>query len=209
MGSRFCYAVSSVPWHGMAWHGMRPLSGLVVRRLACCSLHRATACSPSMTARAGTLAAWRPSSIIDCLRCAVPRKGRAIPPGNLSGVHHGQRTHYRRAPHRAAGQRPRIVGEPGLRSAPRGQAVHAGRRRDLAADLDLGPATLAFAGASTPQDQRAIDEVLGRVPPDAGPPGFAGAWLRHRGLDWAADLLPSFPGLAPGSLTDQPLENLP
>ena len=38
--------------------------------------------------------------------------------------------------------------------------------------------------------------------------GYPGAWLRHRGLDWAADLLPSFPGLAPGSLADQPLENL-
>lgn len=63
-------------------------------------------------------------------------------------------------------------------------------------DLDLGPAALAFAGASTPQDQRDIDRVL----LDAGVPGFAGAWLRHRGLDWAADLLPSFPGLAPGSL---------
>ena len=76
-------------------------------------------------------------------------------------------------------------------------------------DLDLGPATLAFAGASTPQDQRAIDQVLGRLPPDTGVPGFAGAWLRHRGLDWAADLLPSFPGLAPGSLraTDYPQEN--
>ncbi|MGQ3179964.1 MAG: hypothetical protein ACT6SC_20430, partial [Blastomonas fulva] len=75
--------------------------------------------------------------------------------------------------------------------------------------LDLGPATLAFAGASTPQDQRAIDEVLGRVPQDAGVPGFAGAWLRHRGLDWAADLLPSFPGYAPGSLrtADHPQEN--
>ena len=40
------------------------------------------------------LAAWWPSSIIDCLRCAVPRKGRAIPLGNLSGVHHEQRPHY-------------------------------------------------------------------------------------------------------------------
>ena len=42
-----------------------------------------------------------------------------------------------------------------------------------------------------------------------GVPGFAGAWLRHRGLDWAADLLPSFPGLAPGSLrtADHPQEN--
>ncbi|PLC50891.1 conjugal transfer protein TrbE [Pollutimonas subterranea] len=62
-------------------------------------------------------------------------------------------------------------------------------------DLDLGPATLAFAGASTPQDQRDIDRIL----LDAGVPGFAGAWLRHRGLDWAADLLPSFPGLATAS----------
>ena len=45
---------------------------------------------------------------------------------------------------------------------------------------------------------------------DAGVPGFAGAWLCHRGLDWAADLLPSFPGLAPGSLrtTDHPQESL-
>jgi len=56
-------------------------------------------------------------------------------------------------------------------------------------DLDLGPVALAFAGASTPQDQRAIDGVLR----DAGAPGFAGAWLRQRGLDWAADLLPSAP----------------
>uniref|UniRef100_UPI0038B83762 TraG/VirB4 family ATPase n=1 Tax=Burkholderia cenocepacia TaxID=95486 RepID=UPI0038B83762 len=72
-------------------------------------------------------------------------------------------------------------------------------------DLDLGPATLAFAGASTPQDQRDMDRVL----LDAGTPGFAGGWLRHCGLDWAADLLPSFPGLAPGSLrtADHLLEN--
>ena len=47
------------------------------------------------------------------------------------------------------------------------------------------------------------------MPQDAGVPGFAGAWLRHRGLDWAADLLPSFPGYAPGSLrtADHPQEN--
>jgi hypothetical protein len=29
------------------------------------------------------LAAWRPSPIFDCLRCAVTRKGWAIPPGNF------------------------------------------------------------------------------------------------------------------------------
>ena len=62
-------------------------------------------------------------------------------------------------------------------------------------DLDLGPA-LAFAGVSTPQDQRDIDRVLTQ----AGAPGFAGAWLRHRGLDWAADLLPSSTAAAFSSL---------
>ncbi|WP_186193230.1 conjugal transfer protein TrbE [Burkholderia gladioli] len=55
-------------------------------------------------------------------------------------------------------------------------------------DLDLGPATLAFVGASSPQDQRDIDRVL----LNAGTPGFAGAWLRHSGLGRAADLMPSF-----------------
>ena len=56
-------------------------------------------------------------------------------------------------------------------------------------DLGLGPVALAFAGASSPEDQRAIDAVSGSVPPA----DFAAAWLRHRGLDWAADLIPSFP----------------
>jgi type IV secretion system protein VirB4 len=54
-------------------------------------------------------------------------------------------------------------------------------------DLSLGPVALAFAGASTPEDQRAIDAVQSGAPDD-----FASAWLRHCGLDWAADLIPSF-----------------
>lgn len=56
-------------------------------------------------------------------------------------------------------------------------------------DLGLGSVALAFAGASTSEDQRAIDGVSGA----GNSPEFAAAWLRHRGLDWAADLLPSFP----------------
>jgi len=56
-------------------------------------------------------------------------------------------------------------------------------------DLDLGPVALAFAAASTPEDQRHIDDVLASNPPD----GFAAAWLRHRDLRWAADLASSFP----------------
>lgn len=70
-------------------------------------------------------------------------------------------------------------------------------------DLDLGPVALAFASASSPQDQRDIDRVL-RV---AGLPGFAAAWLRHCGLDWAADLLP--PATVTTSRFTHPQENLP
>jgi len=67
-------------------------------------------------------------------------------------------------------------------------------------DLDLGPVALAFAGASSPQDQQAIDQMLR----DAGLPGFVGAWLRHRGLGWAADLLPSAP---PPAVSTEPEED--
>jgi type IV secretion system protein TrbE len=64
-------------------------------------------------------------------------------------------------------------------------------------DLGLGPVALAFAGASTPEDQRAMDGVsAGTTSSD-----FAAAWLRHRGLDWAADLIPSFPFI-PSSLQE-------
>ncbi|WP_285411423.1 conjugal transfer protein TrbE [Variovorax sp. efr-133-TYG-130] len=58
-------------------------------------------------------------------------------------------------------------------------------------DLDLGPVALAFAGASTPEHQRDIDAVLAAH----GAPDFAAHWLRHSGLGWAADLIPSFRSL--------------
>jgi type IV secretion system protein VirB4 len=52
-------------------------------------------------------------------------------------------------------------------------------------DLGLGPIALAFAGTATPEDQRTIDRVLER----SGRAGFPEAWLRERGLPWAAELL--------------------
>ena len=61
-------------------------------------------------------------------------------------------------------------------------------------DLDLRAVALAFAGASSPQDQRLIDEVLTTSPPES----FAPAWLRRRGLDWAADLFHQHPHHHPG-----------
>ena len=56
-------------------------------------------------------------------------------------------------------------------------------------DLDLGRVALAFAGASTPEDQREIDALLAST----SVPDFAAAWLRHRRLDWAAHLLLTTP----------------
>lgn len=55
-------------------------------------------------------------------------------------------------------------------------------------DLALGPAALAFLGASTPQDQRDIDSVSAR--PNAS--GFAAAWLEHKNLPEAALALERF-----------------
>ncbi len=53
-------------------------------------------------------------------------------------------------------------------------------------DLRLGEVALAYAAASSRTDQRRIAELIEAH----GRAGFAAAWLRARGLDWAADLLP-------------------
>jgi type IV secretion/conjugal transfer VirB4 family ATPase len=53
-------------------------------------------------------------------------------------------------------------------------------------DLGLGPVTLAFCAASSKADQAAIAKILASV----GKRGFAAAWLRAKGLAWAANLLP-------------------
>jgi type IV secretion system protein VirB4 len=57
-------------------------------------------------------------------------------------------------------------------------------------ELDLGPVALAFCAAASKPDQAAIAVLLAQH----GPAGFARAWLVHRGLSWAADLLPGQPG---------------
>jgi type IV secretion system protein TrbE len=54
-------------------------------------------------------------------------------------------------------------------------------------DLDLGPVALAFTAAASPAEQRDISQIL----QISDAVGFAPAWLRHRGLGWAADLLTS------------------
>ena len=58
-------------------------------------------------------------------------------------------------------------------------------------DLGLGPIALAICGAADPINQKRIDKALN----EADPNGFAGAFLRAKGLDWAADLLGRWPGV--------------
>jgi type IV secretion system protein VirB4 len=72
------------------------------------------------------------------------------------------------------------------RAAPRRDYYVQSRVGDRLFDLGLGPVGLAFCAASSKTDQvdiAALQSAHGR-------PGFARAWLRHRGLPWAADLLP-------------------
>ena len=59
-------------------------------------------------------------------------------------------------------------------------------------DLDLGPVALAFAASASPAEQRELSRIL----QESGTAEFAAAWLRHRGLDWAADLIASYPSLS-------------
>ncbi|MFW2449236.1 MAG: conjugal transfer protein TrbE [Qipengyuania pacifica] len=52
-------------------------------------------------------------------------------------------------------------------------------------ELGLGDVALAFTAASSKSDQLAISRIV----KSHGRSDFAAAWLRHRGLDWAAELL--------------------
>lgn len=69
-------------------------------------------------------------------------------------------------------------------------------------ELGLGPATLAFVGASRPEDHAAMDMIAER----ARGPAFAPAWLDARGLRDAADAVRRFNSDAPGqTLTTEPI----
>src|SRR3546814_11270445 len=52
-------------------------------------------------------------------------------------------------------------------------------------DLGLGPLALAFTAASSRSDMNAISALVEAH----GAERFAEAWLRHRGLGWAADIV--------------------
>ncbi|MCW6536266.1 conjugal transfer protein TrbE [Sphingomonas lycopersici] len=71
------------------------------------------------------------------------------------------------------------------RATPKRDYYCQSRRGNRLFDLGLGDVALAFAAVSSRTDQRDIAELVARH----GRQGFAPAWLRHRGLGWAADLI--------------------
>ena len=75
------------------------------------------------------------------------------------------------------------------RATPKRKYYYQSRLGNRVFELGLGPVTLAFAGASSPEHQKAMDALQGHIPPI----DFALAWLQRSGLTWAADLLARYP----------------
>ena len=73
------------------------------------------------------------------------------------------------------------------RATPKRDYYCQSRRGNRLFELGLSDVALAFTAASSRTDQIAIERLFA----EHGPEGFAAAWLRHRGLDWAAGLLPA------------------
>jgi type IV secretion/conjugal transfer VirB4 family ATPase len=71
------------------------------------------------------------------------------------------------------------------RATPKRDYYCQSRRGNRLFELGLSEAGLAFTAASSKTDQVAIGETLS----EHGADGFAAAWLRRKGLDWAATLL--------------------
>ncbi|MFB4382285.1 conjugal transfer protein TrbE [Agrobacterium sp. LR_9] len=65
------------------------------------------------------------------------------------------------------------------------------RRGNRLFELGLADVALALCAASSKTDQSAIDRIV----TEHGREGFLAAWLRHRGVDWAADLIPNLTNL--------------
>ena len=79
------------------------------------------------------------------------------------------------------------------RATPKRDYYCQSRRGNRLFDLGLGDIGLAFTAASSKSDQIRIGELMAAHGQDQ----FAAAWLRHRGLLWAADLLGNLEIAAP------------
>jgi type IV secretion system protein VirB4 len=90
------------------------------------------------------------------------------------------------------------------RATPKRDYYCQSRRGNRLFELGLGEVALAFTAVSSKSDQAAIANILA----EHGRKGFAAAWLRHKGLDWAADLLAAKHG-RPQELVKASLEVTP
>ncbi|QOZ70694.1 conjugal transfer protein TrbE [Bradyrhizobium arachidis] len=77
------------------------------------------------------------------------------------------------------------------RATPKRNYYCQSRRGNRMFELGLGEVALALTAVSSKSDQLAIDRVLA----EHGHEGFVPAWLRHRGVGWAADLIPNLENL--------------
>ena len=73
------------------------------------------------------------------------------------------------------------------RATPKRDYYCQSRRGNRLFELGLGDVALAFVAASSKADQLRIAQLT----ETEGADGFAAAWLRARGVDWAAELLPT------------------
>jgi type IV secretion system protein TrbE len=71
------------------------------------------------------------------------------------------------------------------RATPKREYYFQSARGNRLFELGLGEITLAFAGVSQAEDLKRVEAVQAR----ANREGFAAAWLRDEGFDWAADLI--------------------
>ena len=71
------------------------------------------------------------------------------------------------------------------RATPKRDYYCQSRRGNRLFDLGLSEVALAFTAASSPDDQGAIDRIFAQH----GHEGFAAAWLAHRGVEWAIEML--------------------
>jgi len=72
------------------------------------------------------------------------------------------------------------------RATPKRDYYCQSRRGNRLFELGLGDVALALTAASSKSDQTAIAEILA----EHGWEGFVAAWLKHRGVGWAAELIP-------------------
>jgi type IV secretion system protein VirB4 len=79
------------------------------------------------------------------------------------------------------------------RATPKRDYYCQSRRGNRLFELGLGEIALAFTAASSKDDQAAIAATLAEY----GQAGFAAAWLRRRGLAWAAEMLAPDAAAAP------------